>query len=486
LERSFTRGTKVNKIYDYIIVGAGIGGLFSALQIPREKDVLILSKDVPWEANSFYAQGGISVARGENDINSHIEDTFLAGGETGDREMISTMVADGIDVIDELIEMELQFDKDENGNLLYTKEGAHSTNRILHLGGDATGRYMHSFMLSKIQHPILYEVDVTDILAYDSVCYGVTVETKGEFQNIYAKNVILASGGIGSIYRYNTNARGISGDIQGIAIEKGIKLRDMEMLQFHPTVVTIGDVSSLLSEAVRGEGAYVVDEDGERFLFQYDKRGELASRDIVSRAILKHKKKAFLQISHFEEEWFWKRFPTISKFLDSSGFKLTSDLIPISPAFHYAIGGIVTDKNGLVDDFQNLYAVGEIASTGVHGANRLASNSLLEALVFAKRAVVESLKKDFSCEFKEFPVNAKKLEKEGDDELRKELRSLMWRYVSIERNEKGMRIAEKRVNEMLNMKIGRKLKLQLLTAHEIIRSAIENRESKGVHYRTDI
>jgi L-aspartate oxidase len=476
----------MSKIYDYIIVGAGVGGLYSALNIPKEKSVLLVSKDVPWEANSFYAQGGISVARNENDIESHINDTFLAGGEIGDLEMIRIMVSDGIQVIEELIEMGLEFDRDEEGNLLFTKEGAHSIDRILHLGGDATGRYMHSFMLSKLEHEIWYETDVTDLLVYDSVCYGLTVYKKGEFQNIYGKNIIIASGGIGNIYRYNTNARGISGDIQGIAIEKGIPMRDMEMLQFHPTVVMIDEESSLLSEAVRGEGAFVVDEDGKRFLFDYDPRGEMASRDIVSRAILSHKKKAFLKISHFDKDWFWERFPTISKFLDSSGFKLTSDLIPISPAFHYAIGGIITDKNGLVEGYKNLYAVGEIASTGVHGANRLASNSLLEAVVFAKRAVEKSLETDFQFKFREFPINRRKVIKSGDNELRKELRSLMWRYLSIERDEKGMKIAKNRVNEMLNSDIGRKLKLQLLTANEIIRSAIDNRESRGVHYRTDV
>jgi L-aspartate oxidase len=476
----------VSKIYDYIIVGAGVGGLYSALNIPKEKSVLLVSKDVPWEANSFYAQGGISVARNENDIESHINDTFLAGGEVGDLEMIGIMVSDGIQVIKELIEMGLEFDRDKEGNLLFTKEGAHSIDRILHLGGDATGRYMHSFMLSKLEHEIWYETDVTDLLVYDSVCYGLTVYKKGEFQNIYGKNIIIASGGIGNIYRYNTNARGISGDIQGIAIEKGIPMRDMEMLQFHPTVVMIDEESSLLSEAVRGEGAFVVDEDGKRFLFDYDPRGEMASRDIVSRAILSHKKKAFLKISHFDKDWFWERFPTISKFLDSSGFQLTNDLIPISPAFHYAIGGIITDKNGLVEGYKNLYAVGEIASTGVHGANRLASNSLLEAVVFAKRAVEKSLETDFQFKFREFPINRRKVIKSGDNELRKELRSLMWRYLSIERDEKGMKIAKNRVNEMLNSDIGRKLKLQLLTANEIIRSAIDNRESRGVHYRTDV
>jgi L-aspartate oxidase len=472
-------------IYDYIIVGAGIAGLYSALKIDKSKRVLILSKDFPWESNSFYAQGGISVATGIDDIEAHIKDTVDAGSGVGDQENIRVMVSDGIDVINELIELGLEFDRDSDGKLLYTKEGAHSTNRILHLGGDATGRYMHSFLLSKIPHQISHNSTVVDLLAFDNICYGVTVFQDGEFQNLYGKNIILASGGIGNLYRYNTNARSISGDIYGIAIEKGITLRDMEMLQFHPTAVITGEESSLLSEAIRGEGAYIVDEDGERFLFDYDPRGEMASRDIVSRALLKHHKKAYLSISHFEEKWFWGRFPTISKFLDGRGFKLTEDLIPISPAFHYSIGGIVTDKNGRVADYKNLYAIGEVASTGVHGANRLASNSLLEAVVFANRAIKDSLNRDEKIVFREFPVAKRSLQEDGDLELKRELQSIMWRYVSIEREERGLLIAKNRVDQMLCLNVGRSLKLQLLTANLIISSALENRRSIGVHYRVD-
>jgi len=260
----------------------------------------------------------------------------------------------------------------------------------------------------------------------------------------------------------------------------------MEMLQFHPTVVvTKENETHLLSEALRGEGAYIVDEDGKRFLFDYDERGELASRDIVSQAILKHHKKSFLSISHFEKEWFRDRFPTISKFLEGRGFELTKELIPISPAFHYTIGGIKTDADGRVENFKNLYAVGEIASTGVHGANRLASNSLLEAIVFSDRAVKYSLLKNISFPFKEFQINSEVVIKDGDEVLKNELQNLMWSYLSIERNSLDMTKALDRVAEILKLNIGRYLKLQLLTAKKIIDSAIENRESKGVHFRID-
>jgi len=473
-------------IYDYIIVGAGIAGLYASLNIPKDKRVLIIAKDKPWESNSFYAQGGISVAKDKSDIPLHIQDTLEAGAYKGNREAVSVMVQDGIDVVQHLMDMRLQFDRDSQGEILYTKEGAHSTSRILHLGGDATGRYMHSFLLNHTHHTILDETTVVDILVDGKYAHGVSIWQNGEVKNLYCKNLILASGGVGNIYKYSTNSRSIAGEIQGIAVEKGIPLQDMEMLQFHPTAVIDGNKAYLLSEAIRGEGAFIVDEDGERFLFQYDKRGELASRDIVSRAIFNHKKRAYLSISHFERDWFINRFPTISKFLEEIGFKLTKDLIPISPAFHYTIGGIKTDNNGLVKGYQNLYAVGEVASTGVHGANRLASNSLLEALVFSNRAVQHSLSNSVNFTIREYPILKKPLFRDGDNKLRRELQNLMWMYVSIERREESLKRALDRVREMMLMDIGRSLKLQLLTSAEIISSAIKNRESVGAHYRVDV
>ena len=473
-------------VYDYLIVGAGIAGLYASLQIPKEKSVLIISKDFPWESNSFFAQGGISVAKDSADIKLHIEDTLKAGVFSCNKDAVSVMVSDGVKIVQNLIDIGLQFDKDANGNLLYTKEGAHSTDRVLHLGGDATGRYIHSFLLQKTVHQILENMSVVDILVKDNLAYGVTTFKSGKYKNFYSKNLILASGGVGNLYRYSTNSRAISGDIQGIAIEKGIKVSDMEMLQFHPTVVVTKDNEThLISEALRGEGAYIVDENGKRFLFDYDKRGELASRDIVSQAILKHNKKTYLSISHFEKDWFKERFPTISKFLEGRGFELTKDLIPISPAFHYSIGGIKTDINGKVSNFKNLYAVGEVASTGVHGANRLASNSLLEAIVFSDRAVKYSLNQNFEYKFREFSINLEEALKDGDKVLKYEVQNLMWRHISIERNGSDMENVLKRVDEILNMNIGRYLKLQLFTAKEIIESAIKNRESKGVHFRVD-
>lgn len=478
-----------NKVFDYIVVGTGIAGLYSSVNIPENKNVLLITKGSPTESNSFYAQGGISVAKNIDDIKTHIQDTFLAGANSGNREAISLMVSDGVKNIHKLIEMGINFDKDENNELVYTKEGAHSTNRVLHIGGDATGKYMHSFLLDQINkkpHQILENVTVLDILVEKDLVYGVTVEKDGKLENIYCKNLILASGGIGNIYKNNTNSKTISGEIQGIAVEKNIPLKDMEMLQFHPTVfISKNGESHLLSEALRGEGAFIVDSENRRFLFDYDKRGELASRDIVSQAILKHSKDVFLSISHFKKDWFIQRFPTISKFLKNNGFNLTEDLIPISPAFHYMIGGIETDLNGKVKNFENLFAIGEIASTGVHGANRLASNSLLEAVVFAERSVKYSLQNRVDFKMQQFPINLYNSFENIDDKVKSELQELMWKYVSIERNEKDLNFALQRIYEMLSMKIGRILQLQLLTASKIVESAIKNRNSKGVHFRSD-
>jgi L-aspartate oxidase len=384
----------------------------------------------------------------------------------------------------------MEFDKDEYGNILYTKEAAHSTKRIVHAGGDATGRYMHYFMMVQNTHHLQRNTLVYDLLIDNGRCYGVKAMVNYKPTTIYADDVIIASGGIGSLYAYNTNSRTVSADIHGICVEKGIALKDMEFMQFHPTVFVKTPFARklLLTEALRGEGAYVVDEDGKRFLFDYDSRGELASRDIVARGIFDYKRKTskevYLDFSMFENEWFAQRFPNITRTFEALGYHFPQDRVPISPAFHYANGGIECDYDGCIPGIEGLYVIGEAARTGVHGANRLASNSLLEGVVFAARAVKHLLGKTHTPttipEFEKDYTNI--LHKENDKEYKKMLREIMWNDIGIIRTTKGLLEAKNLIYDMKNKNIGRLLQLRLNTASAIVDAAISRKESLGSHY----
>ena len=480
------RKNKVQK-YDVIIIGTGIAGLYSASKFSKDKKVLLVNKREAFKCNSFYAQGGIALAKDNEDIPLHIEDTLNAGAGLCNKDAVEVLSKNSREIIDDFIESGFEFDKDSDGKLLYTKEAAHSTERILHAGGDATGRYMHYHLLKENPHAMLSNARVVDLLLKDGVCYGVTILENRKLRNIYADDVIIASGGLGSLYQYHTNAPTISADMQGLCIMKGIALENMEMTQFHPTVFVDSSNAQkmLLTEALRGEGATIEDEEGRRFLFDYDKRGELASRDIVSKSIYDYAQKTssavYLSCKNFEYHYFTQRFPNIYKNLQSLGFDVPTQRVPISPAFHYAIGGIKTDFNGRVYDVKNLYAVGEVASTGVHGANRLASNSLLEGLVFAKKAVESILSNDSKKDFLEFNV-VEELMSHKDDKIKKDqLRSIMWKNVSIVRTKNGLNEALEQINALLNENIGKLLKFRLLTAREIVLSALRRDESLGVH-----
>ena len=474
--------------YDVIIVGAGVAGLYAAMHLPSDKKVLIINKRESFKCNTFYAQGGVALARDEADIPSHIEDTLNAGDGLCDEEAVKVLSENSKAAIEDLIMHGFKFDTDDDGNLLYTKEAAHSCERILHAGGDATGRYIHFFLLSQNKHAMLGDARVVDLLIQDGKCYGVTVLEHRKTKNIYSDNVILASGGVGSLYEYHTNAPCISADMQGLCVMKGIKLDRMEMLQFHPTVFvnSTNAQKMLLTEALRGEGATIEDENGKRFLFEYDERGELASRDIVSKSIYLYKKKSglnvYLNCSNFSEEYFEKRFPNIYKNLRALGFQVPEQRVPISPAFHYAIGGIKTDLYGRVPNVVGLYAVGEVASTRVHGANRLASNSLLEGMVFAKRAVDDILKNNnFSDVIVPFKIDNSVMSYKEDKSKKNQLRKIMWENVSIIRTKSGLEDSLETINALLKEKIGKLLKFRLLTARAIVQSALARRESIGVH-----
>ncbi|MCF6243948.1 MAG: FAD-binding protein [Sulfurovum sp.] len=476
--------------YDVLIIGAGIAGLYAAMNIPKEKKVLVVCKDIPWECNTFYAQGGMVTALNEADIPLHIEDTMAAGAQHNNKEAVEILSRTSLYTTADIIEKGMEFDKDDEGNILYTKEAAHSVERIVHAGGDATGRYMHYFMMVQNMHQLQKNTLVYDLLIEDGHCYGVKATVNYEPTTIYADDVIIASGGVGSLYAYNTNSRTVSADIHGICVEKGIELADMEFMQFHPTVFVDTPYARklLLTEALRGEGAHIVDDEGKRFLFDYDDRGELASRDIVSRGIFDYKRKtgkqAYLDFSMFEEKWFVERFPNITRTFASIGYNFPKDRAPISPAFHYANGGIKCDTSGCIPGIENLYVIGEAARTGVHGANRLASNSLLEGVVFAKRAVEHLLAKEKKAvktpTFEKDYGNI--LHKENDKIYKQKLRQIMWEDIGIIRTTKSLHEAKNLIYDMKNKEIGRLLELRLNTASAIVDAALARTKSLGSHY----
>ncbi len=478
------------KKYDVLIIGAGIAGLYAAMNIPKSKKVLVVCKDIPWECNTFYAQGGMVTALNEADIAVHVEDTMAAGAYHNNKEAVEILSRTSLETTQDIINKGMEFDRGKEGNLLYTKEAAHSVERIIHAGGDATGRYMHYFMMVQNKHHLQRNTLVYDLLIENGRCYGAKAMVNYEPTTIYADDVIIASGGIGSLYAYNTNSRTVSADIHGICVEKGIELADMEFMQFHPTVFVDTPYARklLLTEALRGEGAHVVDDEGRRFLFDYDERGELASRDIVARGIFKHKRKtgqkAYLDFSMFEKKWFENRFPNITRTFGTLGYNFPKDKVSVSPAFHYANGGIKTNTHGCIEGIEGLYAIGEAARTGVHGANRLASNSLLEGVVFAKRAVEHLLSKEkkviITPKFDKDYGNI--LHKDNDKIYKHKLRQVMWDDIGIIRTTKGLHDAKNFIYDMKNREIGRLLKLRLNTASAIVEAALGRKESLGSHY----
>jgi L-aspartate oxidase len=478
------------KKYDVLIIGAGIAGLYAAMNLPKSKKVLVVCKDIPWECNSFYAQGGMSTAINKGDIAIHVQDTMAAGAYHNNKKAVEIMSETSLETTADIIDRGMEFDKDSEGNILYTKEAAHSVKRIVHAGGDATGRYMHYFMMVKNRHNLQKNTLVYDLLIENGRCYGVKAMVNYEPTTIYADDVIIASGGVGSLYELNTNSRTVSADIHGICVEKGIELSDMEFMQFHPTVFVKTPYARklLLTEALRGEGAFVVDEDGKRFLFDYDKRGELASRDIVARGIFDYKRKTnkevYLDFSMFKEEHFHKRFPNITRTFKALGFNLPKDLVPISPAFHYANGGIKCDSNGCIAQMKGLYVIGEAARTGVHGANRLASNSILEAVVFAKRVADYILsKKSVKLTTPTFEQDyGNILHKDKDKIYKQQLRSVMWNDIGIIRTREGLIEAKNFIYDVKSRNIGRLLQLRLNTASAIVEAALARTKSLGSHY----
>lgn len=385
--------------YDVVIVGSGIAGLYSALNIDKSKKVAIVTKADFKTSNSYYAQGGIaSVMSPMDTFEGHIDDTLTAGAGLCNQEAVKVLVEEGPENIRELVRLDVPFDTNPEGELLLTREGGHSCRRIVHCGGDATGREttvrLGQIVLDRDNIDILFNTYLIDILTNDNGVCGVIVNDNTNATAILrASNVILATGGIGFIYKYTTNPRASVGDGLACARRAGAELENMEMVQFHPTTLISPETSDrlfLISEAVRGEGGILKNSKGESFMADKHKLKDLAPRDIVARFILNEIDKTgvanvFLDVSSMSEEFFEKRFPTITAECRRLGINVPHDLIPVRPAQHYMMGGIKTDLNGMTN-VKGLYACGEAACTGIHGANRLASNSILECLVFGRRA----------------------------------------------------------------------------------------------------
>ena len=475
------------------------------------------------ESNSKYAQGGIVAVMRENITDNtklHIKDTLKAGDGLSDEDVVKFISENSETAIKDLIRHGVEFDRDEKNNLKYTLEGAHSVKRILHCGGDATGLGIEKVLAERVREKKSIEVKentiITDILTdKNGECRGVVAfDTENNRYEIISSNiVILATGGAGQLYKHTTNPDVTTGDGMAAAYRAGSVMQDMEFIQFHPTALKdkFSENMFLISEAVRGEGAKLTDKNKNTFMEKYDSRLELASRDIVTRAIYNELSKSgeetvFLNAEMIDEEKFQKRFPTISGVCLKNGINPAKDLIPVSPAAHYIMGGIKTDIKGRTS-VKNLYAIGETACTGLHGANRLASNSLLECLV-GGYSVIEYIKNNkiyknvpifdkndekikeitdkYTSEIPEKQVNAK--------ELKKQLKETMWLKAGIIRNEKDLKEALKEIEE-ISEKFGYtdkcpskefyELRNLLVLAKIITEFAINRKESRGGHYRSD-
>ena len=536
---------------DVLIVGGGVAGLRAAIAASESAEVLLLTKDTIDQSNTWYAQGGIAaVLQPADSIESHINDTKVGGAGLCDDEAVRITVEEGPARVLELLNWGINFDKKQGNpyDLAFTREGGHSFARILHAYGDATGRELAQTLINTVRARESVRVSersfVIDLLTDEGAGFrvqgsgretanaasslnpeprtlnpsprvvGAIALVNGNLQIIWAKRTIIASGGAGQLYRESTNPPIATADGHAMAYRAGARMQDMEMVQFHPTTLYVaGSSRALITEAVRGEGAYLVDRNGHRFMFDYHKDGELAPRDVVSRAIVEqiretHFTHVFLDARHLPAPEFRTRFPQLAKLVDEFEIDPSKDLIPIHPAAHYMIGGIDADALGRTS-LQGLYAVGEAGCSGLHGANRLGSNSLLEGLAFGARAGADAAKgaKDDAIKFP-LPIEAHvppstKTELDVAD-VKSSLRSVMWRNVGIERS--GDRLTETR--EIIafwsryvmdktfdpaklgpggagGAVAGWELQNMLAVCHLIATAALARTESRGAHFRMD-
>lgn len=492
---------------DVLIVGGGLAGLYTALNIDKSKRIIIASKEALGLSNSHLAQGGIAgeLNTSEEILAKHIEDTLIAGSGLFDKDAIKELVYDASENLKMLIELGVPFDVDKEGNILLTREAGHSTRRILHAGGDATGKKIMETLISLIKNKenvtILENYMLYDLIHKDNKCYGgKLISMDNELCNVFANSTLLATGGIGAVYRDSTNAHGATGDGIAAAHRAGVVLRGMEFVQFHPTVFydvtgTIKGQKFLISEAVRGEGAYLVNINGERFMHKYDKRLELAPRDVVSQSIMKEmydtwSQYVYIDARHLGKEFLEHRFPTIYAKCLESGYHMEKNFVPVAPVEHYGIGGVQIDLNGKTS-MEDLYANGECCSSGVHGANRLASNSLLECIVFGKK-IANSINNKETNVIETFEIQSNyKVNNNNFHPVREEVRDTMNKYVFIVRDTEGLQLAQRIINRHYNnlckyqfTTVDYYRALNVATVAKLITDAAEARkESIGCHLR---
>ncbi len=507
---------KEDDAVDFLILGAGIAGLRAAIELAPEGRVLVLTKGELYESSTEHAQGGIAAALAEDDqVSLHFQDTIVAGDGLCRAEAVHALVEEGPREIHKLIEWGMQFDR-EGTRLAFTREGAHSRSRVLHAHGDSTGAQILRALIAKAKSLPSIELRphafVTDFLMEGTRVAGVTYldPRKPGLGTLRAAAVLLATGGMGQVYKETTNPKVACGDGVAIAYRAGALLSDLEFIQFHPTALYAkGAPHFLLSEALRGEGGLLRNIDLERFMPHYHEAGELAPRDVVSRAIVMEMRKTggefvYLDLTGMKAEHVKKRFPTIYSTCLRYNLDITADLLPVRPAAHYAMGGVATDLNGAAS-LEGLYAAGEVAATGVHGANRLASNSLLEGLVFGARAGSSIRRRRCSHlsaaaasggpqERKPSQTAAKPTptSKAEANRIADEVRSILWDKVGIIRDKEGLAEA---VRQLEALSLGDRLPLErnsyeaqniLAVGRLIAASALARRESRGAHYRSDV
>jgi L-aspartate oxidase len=492
---------------DVVVIGTGIAGLYTALKISEYADVTILCKKGLTESNTNFAQGGIAAAIADGDSpDLHREDTLMAGAGLNSLEAVNVLVHEGPALVNDLIRLGTQFDTEDGEHLALTREGAHSRRRILHANGDATGAEIVRALAAQVREnpriQVIQEAFAIDLItAENGSCKGVLYHKDDRLHYIRSQATVLATGGAGNMYRYTSNPDVTTADGFAMAYRAGAQLQDLEFIQFHPTTLNYpGAPRFLISEALRGEGAVLRNIAGERFMPAYHELAELAPRDIVARAIVSEIEKTkatfvYLDITHQPDELIKSRFPTIYEFCLKYGLDLTSDWIPVAPAAHYVMGGVKTDLFGETN-VRRLFACGEVSCTGVHGANRLASNSLSEAIVFGKRIAerIEEFLKTEKGELIPLPKVEQVMPSPIDkiDNRRLHLQKVMVRYVGVKRTRDSLERALSELGRYLPMLSHTYTKksdwefINLLTAALLTtQAALLREESRGGHYRND-